>query len=145
MSIVNSKAWRLSISDNGTEWKYIGGINSGSFSVDKPVADTTSQTTNADGSLNFTASEHTGYMTATINGSGLVDTSSDNAIKNYKALVTDFFGGFDSVYLKVESPIGAYEGKYNISKLEETQSEADKLKFSISAQNKSEVTFTPTI
>lgn len=146
MGAINSKVVRLSAKISGAAtFKYIGGIQSQAFSFDKPVADTTSQSTNPSGTGKFTGSSHTGYMTCTVNGSGLVDTTADTAVLVFTDLLEEFINEIRPVEFQLEDTLGTYAGSFNISKLELNSSEQDKYKFTINAQNDGAVTFTPAV
>jgi len=145
---ISGKLYRLEVSyDAGTTYKYIGGLNSRGISFDRPVTDTTSQSTNPDGTGKFTASCISGYKTATISGSGLVDETTAANIEAYNELMTNFLADTEATF-KLSRPVGSgvtvatYEGVFNITSLEETGDEQEKLTFTLSAQNSGEITYT---
>ncbi len=120
-----------------TKWKDIGGIQTKSLTIDNPVSDTTSQSTQGD----FTDSQFNGYSTVTFNGSGVVDRREDDCISAYKLLSSKAMTGERCARLRLVDEIETIEGLFQITSFEKSGEQQGLVEFTMTAQSARDVSY----
>lgn len=147
MSVKTGKEFRLDYSaDGGTTWKMVGPVNTKDVSLSTPTADVTTQSDSGD----YSEFTHSGYSQMTLSLSGIVkqvsgtDSVSGLVMLTYKELSTIANGPIDSRkgYFKISDDLESFEGTFLISEFSRSGGQSDVQEFSMSLQNKGEITHT---